>query len=77
MPQRSGQMFTLGSFPNHENPASERRGREATMKSPLVIVLVALVLVTVSTLAVMNKTCKSSQHAWCAPMRHHMKFGHS
>jgi hypothetical protein len=47
------------------------------MKSPLVIVLVALVLVTVSTLAVMNKTCKSSQHAWCAPMRHHIKFGHS
>jgi len=47
------------------------------MKSPLVIVLVALVLVTVSTLAVMNKTCKSSRHAWCAPMRHHMKFGHS
>jgi hypothetical protein len=45
------------------------------MKGPLVIVLGALVLVTVSTLAVMNKTCKSSQHAWCAPMRHHIKFG--
>jgi hypothetical protein len=29
------------------------------MKGPLVIVLGALVLVTVSTLAVMNKTCKS------------------
>jgi len=38
------------------------------MKSPLVIVLVAVVLVTVSTLAVMNNACKSSQHAWCAPM---------
>ena len=44
------------------------RGREVTMKSPLVIVLVAVVLVTVSTLAVMNNACKSSQHAWCAPM---------
>ena len=43
------------------------RGREVTMKSPLVIVLVAVVLVTVSTLAVMNNACKSSQHAWCAP----------
>ena len=38
------------------------------MKSPLVIVLVAVVLVAVSTLAVMNNACKSSQHAWCAPM---------
>ena len=38
------------------------------MKSPLVIVLVVVVLVTVGTLAVMNKACKSSQHAWCAPM---------
>jgi len=49
-----------------------------TMKSPLVIVLVAVVLVTVSTLAVMNNACKSSQHAWCAPMssmRHHIKNG--
>jgi hypothetical protein len=48
------------------------------MKSRLVIVLVAVVLVTVSTLAVMNKACKSSQHAWCAPMssmRHHIKTG--
>jgi hypothetical protein len=46
------------------------------MKNPLAIVLVAVVLVGLSTLAVMNKACKSSQHAWCAPlstMRHHMK----
>src|SRR6516225_9086319 len=45
------------------------------MKSPLVIVLVAVVLAAVSTLAVMNTACKSSQHAWCAPMsmRHHRK----
>jgi hypothetical protein len=50
------------------------------MKSPLVIVLVAVVLVTGGTLAVMNKACKSSQHAWCAPMssmRHHIKIGRS
>ena len=50
------------------------------MKNPLVIALVAVVLVTVSTLAMMNKACKSSQHAWCAPMssvRHHITFGHS
>jgi hypothetical protein len=48
------------------------------MKSPLVIVLVAVVLTAFSTLAVMNKACKSSQHAWCAPMsslRHHIKTG--
>ena len=54
------------------------RGREVTMKSPLVIVLAAVVLVTVSTLAVMNNACKSSQHAWCAPMssvRQHIKSG--
>jgi hypothetical protein len=53
------------------------RGREVTMKSPLVIVLVAVVLVTVSALAIMNNACKSSQHAWCAPtsMRHHIKTG--
>ena len=43
------------------------RGAEVTMKSPLLIVLVAAVLVTVGTLAVMNNACKSSQHPWCAP----------
>jgi hypothetical protein len=50
------------------------------MKSPLVIVLVALVLVVYSTLAVMNNACKSEQHAWCAPMstlRHPVKAEHS
>ena len=46
------------------------------MKSPLVIVIVAVVLVTVGTLAAMNKACKSSQYGWCTPMstvRHHIK----
>jgi hypothetical protein len=55
------------------------RGPEVAMKSPLVIVLVAVALVTVGTLAVMNKACKTSQHAWCAPMssvQHHIKIGH-
>jgi hypothetical protein len=50
------------------------------MKSPLVIVIVAVVLVTVGTLAVMNNACKSSQHPWCAPVstaRYHIKTGHS
>ena len=50
------------------------------MKRPLVIVLVGVVLVTMSTLVVMNQACKSSRHAWCAPMstvRHHKNFGHS
>jgi hypothetical protein len=48
------------------------------MKSPLVVVLVAVVLVAVGALAVMNKACKNSQHAWCAPtstLRHHIKTG--
>jgi len=46
------------------------------MKSPLLIVLVAAVLVTIGTLAVMNNACKSSQHSWCAPtssLRHQIK----
>jgi hypothetical protein len=38
------------------------------MKTPLIIVLVAVVLVIVSTLAVMNNACKGSQHGWCAPV---------
>jgi Tfp pilus assembly protein PilV len=48
------------------------------MKTPLVVVLVAVVLVTVSTLAIINNACKTSQHEWCAPMssmRHHTKTG--
>jgi len=54
------------------------RGREATMKTPLVIAFVAVVFVALGTLAVMNKACKSSQHAWCAPMsglQHPIKTG--
>ena len=37
------------------------------MRTPLVLVVVALVLVGVSSLAVMNNACKSSQHEWCVP----------
>jgi hypothetical protein len=50
------------------------------MKSPLFIVLVAVVLVTFGTLTMMNNACKSSQHAWCAPMstvQQHIKTGRS
>ncbi len=50
------------------------------MKAPLLIVLGAVVLVAGSGLAIMNKTCKNSHHAWCAPIsgvRHHVKTGHS
>jgi hypothetical protein len=67
--QRAGRAktFTLSSFLKDENSVSKWSGREATMKSPLVIVLVAVVLVAVGTLTVMNNACKSSQHAWCAP----------
>ena len=36
------------------------------MKTSLVIVLV--VLIVVSTLAIMNNACKSGQHDWCAPI---------
>jgi hypothetical protein len=51
-----------------------------TMKTPLLIVVTVIVLGTGSALAVMNSSCKSSQHAWCAPIsdiRHHAKIGHS
>jgi hypothetical protein len=50
------------------------------MKAPLTIVITAVVLATVGTLAIMNNACKSSSHEWCAPMstaRHHIKAEHS
>jgi hypothetical protein len=37
------------------------------MKTPLAIILTAVVLVIVSGLAIMNKACKSGPHGWCAP----------
>jgi hypothetical protein len=45
------------------------------MKAPLLIAL-AVVLAAGSGLAIMNKACKSSHHAWCASIssiRHHVK----
>jgi hypothetical protein len=37
------------------------------MHRPLLIVLIAIVmLLAISTLALMNNACKSSQHEWCA-----------
>jgi hypothetical protein len=50
------------------------------MKTPLLIVLTVIVLGTGSVLAIMNNSCKSSHHAWCAPIsdiRHHAKIGHA
>ena len=50
------------------------------MKAPLLIVLGAVVLVAGSGLAIMNNVCKSSHHAWCAPVsdvRHYVKTRHS
>jgi hypothetical protein len=50
------------------------------MKTPLSIVLAAVVLVAGSSLAIMNNACKSSHHSWCAPMsgfRHHVRTAHS
>ena len=46
------------------------------MKTPLSIVLAAVVLVAGSSLAIMNSACKSNHHSWCASMsdfRHHVK----
>jgi hypothetical protein len=37
------------------------------MKTPLLIVLAAVVLVAGSTLAIMNNACEYSHHVWCAP----------
>ena len=53
---------------------------EVAMKTPLLMVLGAAVLLAGSGLAIMNNACKSSQHAWCAPIadiRHQMKSSRS
>jgi hypothetical protein len=50
------------------------------MKTPLLIVLGAVVLMVGSGLAIMNNACKSNHPAWCAQIpdiRHHVKTGHS
>jgi hypothetical protein len=61
--------------------ARVRAGTEVVhMKTPLLIVLGAIVLMAGSGLAIMNNACKSNHHAWCAQMsdiRHHVKTGHS
>jgi len=49
------------------------------MKTGLLIVLRAVVLVISSVRAVMNSACKTSHHTWCAPARSaipHSKPGH-
>jgi hypothetical protein len=50
------------------------------MKTAVLIVLSAVVLVAGSTLAMMNNACKSTQHSWCdstSSLRHHVKTGQS
>jgi hypothetical protein len=70
--------FTL----NHERSRSAgvgARSGEVAMKASLLFLLTVTVLI-VGALAVMNNACKSTQHAWCAPMsalRHHIKTEHS
>jgi hypothetical protein len=44
------------------------------MNHALLAALVIVVIVIGSALTIMNKPCKSSHHAWCAPIstvRHH------
>jgi hypothetical protein len=46
------------------------------MNSLSLVSLFVIVLVVGSALSIMNKACKSSYHAWCAPMStvgHHVK----
>ena len=46
------------------------------MNSPVLAVLIMIVILIGSTLTAMNRACKSSHHAWCAPMstvHHHFK----
>jgi hypothetical protein len=50
------------------------------MKPLLIVVTAVVVLGVSSTLAIMNKACKSSHHTWCAPssdVRHHTNIRHS
>ena len=37
------------------------------MRTPLLIIVSAVAMLTFSTLAIMNDACKSSYHKWCAP----------
>ena len=53
---------------------------EVAMKTPLLMVLGAAVLLAGSGLAIMNNACKSSHHSWCAPIadvRHQTKTSRS
>ena len=81
-PERRRFSRSLWVHLNHDNLIAQRTSEfrvvEVTMQRPLLIVLTAVVLLAVSTLAIMNNACGSSQHEWCAPMttiRHHIKTG--
>jgi hypothetical protein len=41
---------------------------KVTMRTPVAIILTAVALVVVGTLAITDKSCKSGRHGWCAPM---------
>jgi hypothetical protein len=46
------------------------------MNTPVIAAIIVVVLIIGSTLAIMNESCKSGYHAWCAPvttLRHHIK----
>ena len=50
------------------------------MRTPILILLAVAVLGTGSALAVMNKSCKTNHHTWCASpsdFQHHLKTGRS
>jgi hypothetical protein len=49
------------------------------MRIPLLIILAVVVVSAGGVLAVLNNSCKTSRHAWCAPIssvRHHVKADH-
>jgi hypothetical protein len=53
--------------------------REFAMKTPLLIVLIAVIIGAGGGLAAMNNACKKSHHPWCAPnysLQHYSKNRH-
>jgi hypothetical protein len=77
MPRCVQRTFILAAIFDRQM-GSGARSSEAAMRTPLLIVLTAVVLVTGSTLAILNNACKSSRHSWCAPVsgfQHHARTG--
>jgi hypothetical protein len=38
------------------------------MKTPVAVIIAAVVLVVICAVAIMNNACKLGRHGWCAPM---------